>query len=92
MEVIKLFPKLTVFPSRVMKNLESSVWPVGENIFSHLGGYVSMNGRRKLALANRQNSVKTSCVAQSGQISRTMLPCRRSYTYAVGQMGRTNVQ
>jgi len=39
-----------------------------------------MNGRRKLVLANRRNSVKVNCVAQSRRMSRTMLPCRRSYT------------
>jgi len=40
-----------------------------------------MNGRRKLVLANRRNSVRVNCVAQFRRMSRTMLPCRRSYTY-----------
>jgi len=39
-----------------------------------------MNGREKLVLANRRNSVKVNCVAQFRRMSRTMLPCRRSYT------------
>jgi len=39
-----------------------------------------MNGRGKLVLANRRNSVRVNCVAQFRRISRTMLPCRRSYT------------
>jgi len=38
-----------------------------------------MNGRRKLVLANRRNSVRVNCVAQFRRMSRTMLPCRRSY-------------
>ena len=80
MEMIKLFLKLTVFPSRVMENLESGIWPANRNIFSHLDGCVSMNGRRKLVLANRRNSVRVNCVAQFRRMSKTMLPCRRSYT------------
>jgi len=39
-----------------------------------------MNGRRKLVLANRRNSTRVNYVAQFRRISRTMLPCRRSYT------------
>jgi len=39
-----------------------------------------MNGRRKLVLANRRNSVRVNCVAQFRRMSRTMSPCRRSYT------------
>jgi len=88
MEVIKLFLELTVFPSRVMENLESSVWPVDENIFSHLDGCVSVNGRRKRVLANRQNSARAGCVAQSRRVSRTisrvgdptLLHCNKNYS------------
>jgi len=38
-----------------------------------------MNGHGKLVLANRRNSVRVNCVAQFRRMSRTMLPCRRSY-------------
>jgi len=47
-----------------------------------------MNGRRKLVLANRRNSVRVNCVAQFRRMSRTMLPCRRSYICAHGDFAR----
>ena len=50
-----------------------------------MDGCVSMNGRGKLVLASRQNSVRVNCVAQFRRMSRTMLPCRRSYNSTVGQ-------
>jgi len=46
-----------------------------------------MNGRRELVLANRRNSVRVNCVAQFRRMSRTMLPCRRSYTIISVRIG-----
>jgi len=42
-----------------------------------------MNGRRKLVLANRRNLARADCATQFRRMSRTMLPCRRSYNMSI---------